>query len=92
MTTIDPVDLTKRLIACNSVTPADGGAQDVLADALTAIGFDVHRMTMGEAPHGPVQNLFATRGSGDPPPAGPPPRADRHDLSFDATAELEGAV
>jgi transposase len=31
---------------------------------------------------------FATRGSGDPPPAGPPPRADRHDLSFDATAEL----
>ena len=63
MTTIDPVDLTKRLIACNSVTPADGGAQSVLADALVSIGFDVNRMTMGEAPHGPVQNLFATRGS-----------------------------
>lgn len=31
---------------------------------------------------------FADRGTGEPPPAGPPPRADRHDLSFDATAEL----
>jgi transposase len=31
---------------------------------------------------------FADRGTGDPPPPGPPPRADRHDLSFDATAEL----
>jgi transposase len=31
---------------------------------------------------------FADRGTGEPPPAGPPARADRHDLSFDATAEL----
>jgi transposase len=31
---------------------------------------------------------FADRGTGEPPPAGPQPRADRHDLSFDATAEL----
>jgi transposase len=31
---------------------------------------------------------FATRGTGAPPPAGPPPRADRHDLGFDATAEV----
>lgn len=31
---------------------------------------------------------FADRGTGAPPPPGPPPRADRHDLSFDATAEL----
>ena len=31
---------------------------------------------------------FATRGTGDPPPPGPRPRADRHDLGFDATAEL----
>jgi transposase len=30
---------------------------------------------------------FADRGTGEPP-EGPPPRADRHDLSFDATAEL----
>jgi transposase len=31
---------------------------------------------------------FADRSAGQPPPKGPPPRADRHDLSFDATAEL----
>jgi transposase len=31
---------------------------------------------------------FDDRSDGQPPPQGPPPRADRHDLSFDATAEL----
>jgi transposase len=31
---------------------------------------------------------FADRGTGEPPPPGPKPRADRHDLGFDATAEL----
>jgi len=31
---------------------------------------------------------FEDRGVGEPPPPGPKPRADRHDLSFDATAEL----
>ena len=31
---------------------------------------------------------FASRATGAPPPPGPRPRADRHDLGFDATAEL----
>jgi transposase len=31
---------------------------------------------------------FEDRGTGEPPPPGPTPRADRHDLGFDATAEL----
>jgi len=31
---------------------------------------------------------FSDRADGQPPPAGPAPRADRHDLSFEATAEL----
>jgi transposase len=31
---------------------------------------------------------FEDRGTGGPPPPGPKPRADRHDLSFNATAEL----
>ena len=31
---------------------------------------------------------FVDRSAGQPPPRGPAPRADRHDLSFDATAEL----
>lgn len=63
---IDTLDLATRLIRCASVTPADAGAQDVLAAALEGIGFTVHRLTFGEAPDGPVGNLFATIGSGSP--------------------------
>jgi len=66
MSTIDPLDLTQRLIACPSVTPADAGAMAVIANALVAIGFAVHRFAAGEAPDGPIENLFATRGSGAP--------------------------
>ncbi|WP_294394199.1 succinyl-diaminopimelate desuccinylase [uncultured Sphingomonas sp.] len=62
----DPLDLAQALIACPSVTPADGGAQAVLADALAAQGFTVHRFSDGGPPHGPVENLFAVRGSGGP--------------------------
>lgn len=60
---IDAIDLTKALIAAPSVTPATGEVFDVLEGALAAIGFDVHRAIEGEAPDGPVENLFATRGS-----------------------------
>ena len=63
---IDAVDLARRLIACASVTPADAGAQDVLAAALEGIGFTVHRQRVGTPPDGPVDNLFATIGSGAP--------------------------
>ena len=64
--TIDPVDLASRLIACASVTPATGEVFDVLEAALAPIGFTVHRFLAGEPPDGPVENLFATRGSGGP--------------------------
>jgi len=64
--TIDPLDLTRRLIACPSVTPADEGAMAVIEAALRSIGFSVHRFAAGEAPDGPVENLFATRGEGGP--------------------------
>lgn len=63
---IDPVDLASRLIACPSITPAAGEVFDVLQAALEPIGFTVHRFILGEAPDGPVENLFATRGSGAP--------------------------
>jgi succinyl-diaminopimelate desuccinylase len=63
---IDPVDLTSRLIACPSVTPREAGSLDLLEAALTGIGFAVHRFSAGTAPNGPVENLFATRGSGAP--------------------------
>ena len=55
---IDPVALAQALIRCRSVTPADGGAQDVLAVALEALGFTVWRLPFGTTP-----NLFARRGT-----------------------------
>jgi succinyl-diaminopimelate desuccinylase len=66
MPSIDPVRLAERLIACPSITPASGAVFDVLEEALQAIGFTVHRFMSGEAPDGPVENLFASRGSGNP--------------------------
>jgi succinyl-diaminopimelate desuccinylase len=63
---IDPVDLACRLIACRSVTPADGGAMAVIAAVLEAQGFAVHRFAAGGPPDGPIENLFASRGSGAP--------------------------
>lgn len=66
MLKIDILDLTRRLIACPSVTPVDAGAMAVIAEALEAIGFAVHRFAAGEEPDGPVENLFAIRGEGGP--------------------------
>ncbi|MGI4880985.1 MAG: succinyl-diaminopimelate desuccinylase [Janthinobacterium lividum] len=63
---VDPVELAQALIRCPSVTPADAGAQDVLAAALERIGFTVHRLVSGDAPDGPVANLFAHIGHGPP--------------------------
>jgi len=63
---IDPVELASKLIACPSVTPARGEVFDVLEGALRPLGFTVHRFVAGEPPEGPVENLFATRGSGSP--------------------------
>jgi succinyl-diaminopimelate desuccinylase len=57
----DPIALSKALIAAPSITPATGVVFDVLEGALTPLGFDVHRFVCGDAPDGPVENLFATR-------------------------------
>jgi succinyl-diaminopimelate desuccinylase len=58
---IDPVALAQALIRCASVTPADAGAQAVLADALVPLGFSVHHLRFGD-----IDNLFARRGTGAP--------------------------
>ncbi len=55
------IELAERLIACPSVTPAQGLVFDALEVALAPLGFAVHRFTVGEAPDGPVENLFALR-------------------------------
>jgi succinyl-diaminopimelate desuccinylase len=62
----DPVRLAADLIACPSITPHSAGAFDVLERALLPLGFEVHRFFAGDAPDGPVENLFATRGAGAP--------------------------
>ncbi len=57
----DVAALTEALIACPSVTPAAGMVFDCLEAQLKPLGFAVHRALTGEAPDGPVENLFAIR-------------------------------
>ena len=57
----DPLALAQALIRCASVTPADAGAQDVLAAALERLGFTVTRLR-----YGAIENLFARLGQGSP--------------------------
>ena len=57
----DPLPLAQDLIRCNSVTPADGGAMDVLQGALTKLGFACTRLRYGE-----IENLWARIGTAGP--------------------------
>ncbi len=59
--TPDPLPLAQALLRCRSVTPADGGAQAVLAAALEAQGFTITRLRFGD-----IENLYAERGAGGP--------------------------
>ncbi len=62
----DVLDLAQALVRCASITPADAGAQAVLAAALARLGFEIHPLRFGGPPDGPIENLFATTGSGHP--------------------------
>jgi len=55
------LELTRQLIACESVTPARGAVFDVLEEMLKPLGFAVSRTMDGNPPFGPVENLFAIR-------------------------------
>jgi succinyl-diaminopimelate desuccinylase len=55
------VQLTKALIARQSVSPTDGGCQALMIERLTAAGFNVESLRFG-----PVDNFWAKRGSGAP--------------------------
>jgi len=55
------LERAEALIACPSVTPATGMVFDCLEQQLLPLGFEVHRALSGEAPDGPVENLFAIR-------------------------------
>ena len=54
-------ELAKRLIACRSVTPDDGGALDLIGARLAKAGFSCERLDRGA-----VKNLWARRGHGTP--------------------------
>lgn len=57
----DTLDLTFDLMSRPSVTPADGGCQQVMAARLAAAGFAVEPLR-----YGVVENFWAKRGSGGP--------------------------
>ena len=59
------VDLAARLIRCESVTPAEGGALSLLAQELGSFGFECRRLPFGEG-SARIENLFARRGHGTP--------------------------
>ena len=65
------VALAQRLIQCPSVTPAEGGALDLLESELSGLGFDVTRLPFGEG-DARIDNLFAIRKGG----------ADRPHIAF----------
>lgn len=55
------IALAEKLIEAPSVTPATGEVFDVMEAMLAPLDFEVHRFVSGEAPDGPVENLFAIR-------------------------------
>ncbi|VIO81150.1 succinyl-diaminopimelate desuccinylase [Bradyrhizobium ivorense] len=62
----DAVSITRDLVRCPSVTPADAGALGVLEDLLKAAGFAVHRVTFSEPGTADVDNLYARIGTTAP--------------------------
>src|SRR5262245_22745439 len=61
MPELDALELAKELIGRKSVTPEDGGCQELLAKRLTTAGFKCEPMKFNA-----VTNLWARRGSGHP--------------------------
>jgi succinyl-diaminopimelate desuccinylase len=55
------LELAQQLIRLRSLTPADAGCQDLIAQRLASIGFALERMRCGE-----VSNLWARRGQAKP--------------------------
>ena len=66
VTATDPVALTQALIRCESVTPVEGGALDLLESVLAPAGFACHRLTFTEPGTPDVENLYARIGTGQP--------------------------
>ncbi len=63
---VDAIELARAMIRCNSVTPTDGGAQNVLKTALEGLGFDCELVTFSDDGTPDVQNLYARLGDSGP--------------------------
>ena len=63
---IDPLELTKSLIKCQSVTPEDGGAQKVLSETLKGLGFECNELVFEDSESPKVKNLYARIGNAAP--------------------------
>ena len=64
MTTLqisDTLELTRELISRASVTPVDGGCQQLMIERLSASGFTIEKLDFGN-----VENFWATRGKSGP--------------------------
>jgi succinyl-diaminopimelate desuccinylase len=61
MPDVSALELAKELIGRKSVTPEDGGCQDLIGKRLASAGFKCEPMKFGE-----VSNLWARRGSAHP--------------------------
>ncbi|CAK0740167.1 Succinyl-diaminopimelate desuccinylase [Azospirillaceae bacterium] len=63
---LDPIDLTRALIRCPSVTPDDAGALAVLENVLRPLGFICRRLRFESQNSPPIENLYARLGQGSP--------------------------
>jgi succinyl-diaminopimelate desuccinylase len=62
----DVLTLTRDLIRCPSVTPADAGALGLVESVLKGAGFETHRVVFSEEGYPDTDNLYARIGSGSP--------------------------
>jgi succinyl-diaminopimelate desuccinylase len=59
---VDTIELTRTLVRCESVTPKEAGALQLLEKVLSDVGFRCERMDFSEAGTDDVANLYARIG------------------------------
>lgn len=62
----DPVAIAQALLTCPSVTPAEGGAIDLVARIAAELGFAIERPVFSEDGTPDIENLYARRGDAGP--------------------------
>jgi len=63
---IDPIELSRLLIRCPSITPIDAGVLGVLESALKPLGFNCTRLVFSAPGTPDVDNLYARLGKSGP--------------------------